>query len=278
MKNYIFALLLSSAFATCFYQNSKFEYNGRFSPTIKKEKLNGVRFISEIMPEFCRYVSMPNRERAQFNQLLKSIDLPERNYRSILTYPPDNYIHTQKNYERIIDYVSIEIAVTSNGKTLAAQSPSYVLTNEQKNILNSSDLGTDIHIKIKFIYKNWVNNTINTVDVPKEAQYSVTVIPETEAEYPGGLKQLSTYLTTNIIDRISEKTASKNIQQAIVKFTVNADGKLVNAKLSRSSMDARTDLLILEAILKMPNWKPAKNSNGIQVKQEMSIPFGGGGC
>jgi len=36
--------------------------------------------------------------------------------------------------------------------------------------------------------------------------------------------------------------------------------------------------LILDETKKMPKWKPAKNSEGIKIKQEFSIPFGGGGC
>jgi hypothetical protein len=278
MKNYLSTLLLFFVFTTCFSQNYKYEYSGRFSPVIKKERLNGARFICEIMPEFSRYLSMPYREREQLSQLLKSVEPQQQNYGSPLAYPSERYVHIQEGYERVIDYVSIEILVTSNGKTLVAHSSGDALTNEQKNILNSADLGSDIRIKIKFNYKKWVNNTMSTSDSLKEAQYSVTVVPETEAQYPGGFKELTAFLTTNILDKISEKSTAQKIQRAIVKFTVSEEGKLMDAKLFRTSTDPKTDQLILDAIYKMPKWKPAKNSNGITVKQEMSIPFGGGGC
>jgi TonB family protein len=278
MKNSMTTLLLFFVLTTCFSQNSTFEYNGRFTPSIKKEKLSGARFICELMPEFSRYVSMPHRELDELHQLLKSVCPPQRNYGSFLTYPPDTYIHIQENYEQVIDYVSIEILTTSNGKTLAAQSSTDALTNEQKNILNSADLGSDICIKIKFNYKKWVYKNISAADTLKEAFYSVTVVPATEAEYPGGFKQLTSYLTTNIFDKISDKNGAKKIQQAVVKFTVNEEGQLMNVKLSRMSTDSRTDQLILDAIQKMPRWKPAKNYQGVKVKQEMSIPFRERGC
>jgi TonB family protein len=275
MKNSITTLSLFFVLTTCFSQNSTFEYNGRFTPSIKKEKLSGARFICEIMPEFSRYVSMPHRELDELRQLSKSVCPPQRNYGSFLTYPLDKYI---QNYEQVIDYVSIEVLTTSNGKTLAARSSTDELTNEQKNILNSADLGSDIRIKIKFNYKKWVYKNIHSTDTLKEALYLITVVPATEAEYPGGFKQLSTYLTTNILDKISDKNRSKNILQAIVKFTVDEEGQLMDVKLSRTSTDLKTDQLILDAIHKMPKWKPAKNYQGMKVKQEMSIPFRGQGC
>jgi TonB family protein len=278
MKKSITTLLLFFVFTTGFSQNSTFAYNGRFSPAIKKEKLSGARFICEIMPEFGRYVSMPFRELDQLNQLLKSVCSPQRNYGSSLTYPPDTYVHMQENYERVIDYVSIEILTTSNGKTLAAQGPTDALTNEQKNILNSADLGSDIRIKIKFNYKKWVYKNTSMTDSLKEALYLITVVPATEAEYPGGFKQLTSYLTTTILNKISDKNGLKKIQEAIVKFTVNEEGQLMDVKLSRTSTDSRTDQLILDAIHKMPRWKPAKNYQGVNVKQEISIPFREKGC
>jgi hypothetical protein len=275
MKNSITTLSLFFVLTTCLSQNSTFEYNGRFTPSIKKEKLSGARFICEIMPEFSRYVSMPHRELDELHQLSKSVGSPQRNYGSFLTYPLDKYI---QNYEQVIDYVSIEILTTSNGKTLAARSSTDALTNEQKNILNSADLGSDIRIKIKFNYKKWVYKNISSTDTLKEALYLITVVPATEAEYPGGFKQLSTYLTTNILNKVSDMNRSKNIRQAIVKFTVDEEGQLMDVKLSRTSSDLKTDQLILDAIHKMPRWKPAKNYLGLKVKQEMSIPFRGQGC
>jgi TonB family protein len=278
MKKSITILLLSFIFTTCISQNPPFQYNGRFTAAIKKEKLSGARYICEIMPEFNRYVSMPYKELDQFHQLLKSVCVPQRNYGSFLTYPPDTYVHMQENYEQVIDYTSIEILVTSHDKILRAQSPNDVLTNEQKNILNSADLGSDIRIKIRFNYKKWVYKNMNVVDTLKEALYLVTVVPATEAEYPGGFKQLTTYLTTNILDKISDKNVSKKIQQAVVKFTVDEEGQLTDVKLSTTSTDSRTDQLILDAFHKMPKWKPAKNYQGVTVKQEMSIPFRERGC
>jgi TonB family protein len=61
-----------------------------------------------------------------------------------------------------------------------------------------------------------------------------------------------------------------------VKFTVNEEGGIMNPKMLRTSRDSKADKLVLEAISKMPKWKPAQNSKGVKVKQEFTVPFGGG--
>ena len=61
-------------------------------------------------------------------------------------------------------------------------------------------------------------------------------------------------------------------------FTVNEEGDVVDAKISKTSGDLLTDKLIVEGISKMPKWKPAKNSKGEKVKQDFIFNVGNGGC
>lgn len=109
--------------------------------------------------------------------------------------------------------------------------------------------------------------------------YDVTVVPEVEAEYMTGTKELTEYLKKNAIDKISEATA-KLLQPTIVSFTVNEDGKITDATVSKSSGDAATDKLLLKTINKMPNWKPAETTDGTKVKQtfEFSVNGNSKGC
>ena len=69
-----------------------------------------------------------------------------------------------------------------------------------------------------------------------------------------------------------------DFQQCVVIFAINEAGEIVNAKISRSSGDSKTDKLLLETIYKMPKWKPAKNSKGIKVKQIFEFSVGNRGC
>ena len=263
MKNSIITSVLLLLYIAGSSQNSKFVYVGRLTPSVKKAQLAEANFVNEIMPEFSRYFVLPFNDHDQFD-------------RRMITLYPQNYFYPQENYTYLFNYVSIEISTTSDGKVLTSESTSETLTAEQKNLLNSADIGAGIHIKIKFKFKNEVNNKLENAGKIYEGEYIATVIPETEAEYPGGFKQFSEYLTDNVFNKISGSSASMLIQQAVLNFTVNEEGQIVDARLLRTSTDPKVDELLLEATNKMPKWMPAENAMGIKVKQEFSIPFGGG--
>ncbi len=276
MKNKIFTLVLFLLSINGFSQNSKYEFGRRFTPSIKNEKINEAKYVSEIMPQFCRYFSLPSKDRALFEDQVKIADSHNEGYVYHL-YSQESFF-PEENYEKVIDFVSVEISAVCQGKNLKSQCSRKTLTPEQKNILNSADLGTDIRIKIKFKYKYQAIEDLDNGSKVREGEYIVTVVPETEAEYPGGFKQMTEYIKKNIINKIPEKGISKKIQQAVLEFTVNEEGQIIDTKISSTSTDPKIDKLILDATNKMPKWKPAQNSKGVKVKEEFSIQFGGGGC
>jgi TonB family protein len=132
-------------------------------------------------------------------------------------------------------------------------------------------------VKVRFKYID--KDPYNRADASKtiEGTVRVTVVPETEAEYMGGNKQITEYFNQNVVNKISEKNPEK-IQQAVLKFTVDEDGQIINPKITRTSNDSEIDKLLLDAAAKMPKWKPAQNAQGTKVKQDFTIPFGNGGC
>jgi TonB family protein len=88
---------------------------------------------------------------------------------------------------------------------------------------------------------------------------------------------MTKYLKENAINKISE-TTSKELKQGIVRFTVNEEGTITDAKIFKTSGDLNTDKLLLEVINKMPKWRAAEDSNGIKVKQEFEFSVGNVGC
>lgn len=173
----------------------------------------------------------------------------------------------------ISGYISAEIVTTCNGTKRKAISANDTLSNEQMSILKMADLGTDIMVEVKYNPKNFSDTTnINKVN------FSFTIIPETEAEYPGGYELLKQYLKENAIDKIANPIAQK-IEQATLKFTIGEEGQIIDAQISMSSGDEETDNLLLQAINKMPKWKPAENAAGIKVKQTFELRAGNAvGC
>jgi TonB family protein len=258
MKTRILTLLLLFVFTTGFAQKPEYEYTGRLTPSVKKEKLNTLQFVAEITPGFWRSLYMPYTDRVELDKRGKT----------------EGYF----NYNTVINYISVEISATCHGRIVTFLSAVDKLTPEQKNILSTADLGSDINIRVKFKYRIPAGDNPDDRKRVVEGSLAVAVVPETEAEYPGGFKQLNAYLKEHIFDKVSGAEASQKLQQAIVKFTVNEEGLVVDAKISRTSTDPQIDRSILEAIAKMPEWKPAKNTKGIKVKQEFTIPFGVDGC
>ncbi|MBL0331205.1 MAG: energy transducer TonB [Bacteroidetes bacterium] len=266
MKNKIVFSLLLLIVINGISQPSKFEYFGRLNPSVKKDKLNDAKFVTDLSPVLWHLLILPNKDRVELDEQRK------------LNYPLGFFAYPQGGYNTIVDYVSVEISTTHNGVVVTSTGAKEALTTEQKNNIKSADLGSDINVVIRFKYKKQLSNTI-VANKLIEGNLNITVVPASEAEFPGGNKQLTNYLNENIFEKVSEKKAFRNLPQAVVKFSVDEHGKVMNVKMSRSSMDATTDLQIINAINKMPNWKPAKNSNGKNVAQEFQIPFGmSGGC
>lgn len=175
----------------------------------------------------------------------------------------------------VSDYVSVEIIANCNNKTMKATGANDVLSAEQKNILNTIDTGTGLVVNVKYKSRNAVTDeiAINTMHA------ALMVIPETEAEYVGGYALLKKYLKENVINKISDATQMQlQHANATVLFTINEKGEITDAKLTGKSVDADINKLLLDAISKMPKWKPAQNAKGTNVKQEFVFTVGNSGC
>lgn len=274
MKKIISIIYFSLLTIITFSQQKKFEYTGRYTPSITKDKLIKARFINEIMPEFSRYVVINSEDRAALNKQMELKDY----LNGYTTYPNEFYSLPLENYNKIIYFISVEITAVCNGKTLKAISEDNILSPTQKNILFAADPGSDISIKFKYKYK------VQAVVSPeehlkiKEGSYTITTVPETEAAYAGGFEGITDYINENVFYKIPKSTNYKKIMQGIVTFTITENGQVVDAKLTETSKDPLIDKLFLNAISKMSKWSPAKDIHGKNTKQEYRIALAGGGC
>jgi TonB family protein len=228
-----------------------------------KKTLITLLFSSVFLAGFSQDLSY--EVRGKYSRPVLKENLHEANLLSdFITGYPTNWI---------TDYISVEILATSDGKTIKALSSNQTLNSEQKDILNNADLGTDIVVNVLYKFKNSATDNIenNTMNV------SLTVVPEVEAQYIGGKEQLKKYLKENVISKISE-TTPQQFQEGKVIFTVNEEGEIANAQISKTSGDTKTDKLLIELITKMPKWKPAETSKGVKVKQEFAFSVGKAGC
>lgn len=170
-------------------------------------------------------------------------------------------------------YTSVELSASCHGKERKASSANDSLSPEQQQMLQAADLASKIIISVNYSYQVPVTRVMehNTMHV------EMTVVPQHEAQYIEGHEKLIQYLKDNS-PRIPE-AGSKELQQLIIRFTINEHGKVSHPKIKRSFSDKETDRHFLKLIQNMPEWKAAENPEGTRVKQEFEFVAGrGGGC
>ncbi len=173
----------------------------------------------------------------------------------------------------IDSYASVEISASCHGKERKANSVNDSLSAEQQHILKTADLASKIVISVNYSYRVPVTLVVehNTMHV------EMTVVPQNEAQYAEGHEKLMQYLKDNS-PQIPAAT-SKELEQLIIRFTIDEQGKVSHPKIKRSFGDKETDQHFLKLIQNMPAWKAAENPEGIRVKQEFEFVAGrGGGC
>lgn len=179
-----------------------------------------------------------------------------------------NNLNLEYKASWVREYISVEILTSCKGRIKKAVSKTDILSQEQKDIMNMADVGTDISVTIQYIPENTL--THNEI---KKINFTLTVNPEKEAKYPGGAQQLKQYLKEKAIDKIRD-TSFEGYDLAAVKFSINEEGQITDPHVFWSSKDKKIDELLLETICNMPNWKPAEYANGTKAKQEFVFTVG----
>ena len=94
---------------------------------------------------------------------------------------------------------------------------------------------------------------------------------EEKPEYPGGMDELSKFLSKNL--RYPVICQENNIQgKVIVQFIVNKEGSIEEVSIA-TGVDANLDAEALRVVKMMPKWKPGKQ-RGKEVHVKCTIPVG----
>ena len=94
---------------------------------------------------------------------------------------------------------------------------------------------------------------------------------EEKPEYPGGMGELSKFLSKNL--RYPVICQENNIQgKVIVQFIVNKEGSIEEVSVA-TGVDANLDTEALRVVKMMPKWKPGKQE-GREVNVKCTIPVG----
>ena len=182
----------------------------------------------------------------------------------IIPQYPYNWIHS---------YVSVEFSMTCAGKLIKVVGTNDKLNTDLQKMLPLVDLGSEIVINVYYKTKNPVTNILED----SKMNFVATLIPDVEAEFLGGKDELIKLIKQDIAYRIPESTLKK-LKTTSIKFTINENGDVTNAIISRTSSDLKIDKLLLDVINKIPKWKPAQNINGTKVRQDFRFGLGVPGC
>lgn len=88
-------------------------------------------------------------------------------------------------------------------------------------------------------------------------------------EYPGGLQEMMNFLMQNV--KYPDAAKAKGLEgKVVVRFTVDAKGKVVNPTVIKS-VDPMLDAEALRVVGKMPAWKPA-SVDGKPVDSQFVVP------
>lgn len=231
-----------------------------------QNKLIVLLLVVLILPQFgAMQMPLENDLQYEVNRIYPYISITKADLKDARTLSDIN-----KHYKSswVKTYISVEILTSHQGIERKALSKSEVLTQEQKDHINTADVDTDISVKVQYL----PNNTLANNEV-KEINFSFNPMPEKEAEYWGGETALKQYLEENALHKIPN-SSFENYDLAAVKFTIDEDGQVMNISVFEASKDEKIDKLLLQTILNMPKWKPAEYENGTTVAQEFVLTIG----
>jgi len=187
-----------------------------------------------------------------------------------------NAFFDEEQMQTIVSLKSVSIIIIIDDKRSDIRETGYSdeLTAAQLKLLQSFDYSTNFLISAEYQQKNKETGKL-------EDSYStphLTIVPEKQATYVNGKDALMTFLKDNS-EAARENVDPEKLQPAKLSFTVTKDGTIENEKLDRTSGYPALDQTMIELITKAPGvWKPAENSKGEKVNQELVVSFGLMGC
>lgn len=182
----------------------------------------------------------------------------------------NSLIDLNKHYKPswVREYISVQISTSYQGKIQNAVSTDDMLSQEQKDLMDEADEGSEIMVNVQYIPENNLKN-----NEPKEIDFAFIINPEIEAQFVGGHQQLDQYLKDKVIDKIPKNTFT-GYDLGVIKFAIDEEGQVIDAHIFWSSNHEEIDQLLLSTIANMPCWIPASYTNGKKVKQEFAFTVG----
>lgn len=140
----------------------------------------------------------------------------------------------------------------------------HTVANQLKKINEKPPIALDYN---KSPLKNTENEIVNTNENHPSTKEETTIH---KATFIGGERKLRAFLVKNV--KYPKRALKKQIEGLVIaKITIDEKGDIIESKILKG-IGHGCDQAILNAIKKMPKWKPAQ-SNGTETKGEYNISF-----
>jgi len=151
-------------------------------------------------------------------------------------------VHRQFKPEWVKEYIAVEVHTLHDGIKKVAKSTDDVLSEAQLENLQTSDVNSDIYIKVDYLPENsLVNNE------PKMYDCTFKINPDQDAQFAMGEAAIKAYLQKRVLENVS---ADKFAQYALaaVSFTIDQTGAVENVSIRESSKDESVDAILKQRL------------------------------
>lgn len=221
--------------------------------------------ISAISDNTNNTPSLTKEPYFEINRILPPLSITKNQLNAVYTLHDLNMYY---NASWVRKYISVEIITTHKGQQKITTGEDLVINNDQKEMLSTADIGSEISVNVKYIPEN-----ILSYFEEKEMNFSIIISPETNANFPGGMEKLRSYIQEKAITQIPEGSFT-GYDLAAVKFTIDGSGHITNVHMFEPFKNDQINLLLKETISNMPHWNPATYSNGMNTSQEFVLTVG----
>lgn len=177
---------------------------------------------------------------------------------------------------RIVSYKSLSVIVLDDSEQtdIKISGKTGVFTDEQLKFLKSTDYSTNL-----LIWADYIENNKETGNLEHNTWTPyLTIVPEVQAEYMSGKSALLKHLRKGELE-FTRELDDDILKPGVLYFTVTKNGDISNVKVKGTSGYPEIDNTMTELILNTSGkWKPAENTKGERVDQELVLSFGKRGC
>ncbi len=165
-----------------------------------------------------------------------------------------------------------EVRLANNTKV--CRSKSDRLNKDQKLLIQALRASDKFSLEVDFFSKGILSKELEA----KKMNFEITVIPASEARYPGGEKAMNTFLRQQCL-KMQEKFHLVELTGIQMAFTVNEKGEVEKPHLEECSSKEEQTNFLKNALLQMPQWAPALDEFGKAMGQEFYLEINGfDGC